>query len=371
MPPAIAIVSVNQNKYSETFIHNHVRHLPAQVHYLFNGYLPTQYSTQGVNGTVHTFLHKQPWWLPWQQNNHLQLLVRSISAYLVKHHIRVVLAEYGPSGVAMLPVCKQAKIPLVVHFHGYDAYRDDIMQSYGIHYPDLFNQAAAVIAVSKHMVKRLVNLGCKETKIHYCPYGYDTQLFMPAPAELPKPPHFLSVGRFDDTKAPHLTILAFAQVAAQMPHARLYMAGNGHLLDSCRILVQALKLSHAVLFLGSVSHPQVARLMQQSLAFVQHSVCTPQNDTEGTPVAIIEAMASGLPVVSTHHAGIPDVIQHGQSGFLVAEGDVTGMAAHLLHLAQHTDIAAQMGNFAQQWVSANRTLQQHIEQVWQALQGVM
>ncbi len=129
----IAVVSVNQHKYSETFIHNHVRHLPAKVYYLFNGYLPQQYSTDGVEGKAHSFstghiLHRLSGTF---STKHLQ---QSVVKHLRKHHIQVVLAEYGPSGVEMMPVCQQADVPLIVHFHGYDAYRQDIMQTYGKHY---------------------------------------------------------------------------------------------------------------------------------------------------------------------------------------------------------------------------------------------
>jgi colanic acid/amylovoran biosynthesis glycosyltransferase len=330
----IAVVSVNQHKYSETFIHNHVRQLPAKVHYLFNGYLPQHYSTDGVTGKAHTFstgniLHRIS---GRYGKKHLQ---HSLVKYLKKNGIKAVLAEYGPSGVEMMPVCQKANVPLIVHFHGYDAYRQDIMQTYGKHYPQLFKQAAAVIVVSKHMRQRLIDLGCPPEKITHTVCGYDTRLFTPCNPDL-NPPMFVSVGRFAETKAPHLLLLAFGKVLEQLPEARLTMIGDGHLLESCQMLAQFLQISHAVTFTGSVSPEQVAQYMQQARAFVQHSVTTLSNDTEGTPVAILEAGASGLPVIATRHAGIPDVVLHNETGFLVEEGDIQGMSEYMLILSPTT-----------------------------------
>jgi len=354
----IAVVSVNQHKYSETFIHNHVRLLPAKVHYLFNGYLPQQYSTEGVNGTACSF----------QTGNFFQRLAgvsekkrlqKTLVGYLKKHAIKAVLAEYGPSGVEMMPVCREAGVPLIVHFHGYDAYRDDMMQTYG--------KAAAIIVVSKHMRQRLLDLGCPPEKITHTACGYDDTLFTPCnPSQ--NPPLFVSVGRFDETKAPHLLILAFAKVLEQQPEARLTMIGDGHLLESCKMLAKFLKVSDAVTFTGSLTHEQVAQHLQQARAFVQHSVTTHSNDTEGTPVAILEACASGLPVIATKHAGIPDVVLHNETGLLVEEGDLQGMAAFIVELAKHPQLAAGMGIAAAERMKENFTLKHHIQTVWKVIQ---
>ncbi len=365
----IAVVSVNQHKYSETFIHNHVRHLPAKVYYLFNGYLPQQYSTDGVEGKAHSFstghiLHRLSGTF---STKHLQ---QSLVKHLRKHHIQAVLAEYGPSGVEMMPVCQQAGVPLIVHFHGYDAYRQDIMQTYGKHYPQLFKQAAVVIVVSKHMRQRLIDLGCPPEKITHTVCGYDTRLFTPCNPDL-NPPMFVSVGRFAETKAPHLLLLAFGKVLEQLPEARLTMIGDGHLLESCQMLAQFLQISHAVTFTGSVSPEQVAQYMQQARAFVQHSVTTLSNDTEGTPVAILEAGASGLPVIATRHAGIPDVVLHNETGFLVEEGDIQGMSEYMLILSQQPQTATAIGKAAAKWVRSNFTLEQHIATVWKVVKDAI
>ena len=375
----IAIVSINQNKYSETFIHNHVRLLPAKVHYLFGDYLPLYYAT-GVEVQGYPFLPdiaKSGWWNklhgkqrePSIQERRLQLQ-DAITQYLKKNDIKAVLAEYGPSGVEMCEICQRAGIPLTVHFHGYDAYRIDMMKAFGGRYGEMFKQAAAVIGVSQHMMQRLRKMGAPNDKLHYNPYGADTRYFKPAKVA-ENPPVLLAIGRFAETKSPHLTILAFAQALKSVPEARLIMGGDGHLLLACKILAKAINIDYAVDFKGVISHEQTGKLMQQVRAFVQHSLTTPENDAEGTPVSIIEACASGLPVISTLHAGIPDVVIDGKTGFLVPEGDIDGMAKHMTSLLTQPDLAARLGKASYERVMGHFGMERHITRLAEIIAGTI
>lgn len=354
----IALISTNKFKFSETFIQKHRELLPFEVHYLYGGYLPNYFGEgfQFLEGIDYPELeverHKE---MKWQ-------LQEAISAYLKEHKIDAVLAEYGNSGVEMMEICETLQLPLIVHFHGFDAYRDDVMQHYGARYPEMFQKANSVIAVSKHMQQRLLNLGCPPEKISYNPYGPDDKLFGFGNAAH-RQPVFLAVSRFDATKAPHLTILAFAEVHKQISQSKLIMAGDGHLLESCKTLVKSLGLTTAVEFPGVQTHQAIADLMQQAKVFVQHSVTTSANDTEGTPVAIIEACHCGLPIVSTVHAGIPDVVTHGENGFLVQEGDFNSMANFMIRLAKEDALAAEMGRKGHETVRSRFTLRRHIDQL--------
>jgi glycosyltransferase involved in cell wall biosynthesis len=86
-------------------------------------------------------------------------------------------------------------------------------------------------------------------------------------------------------------------------------------------------------------------------------------DSEGTPVGIIEAMAAGLPVVSTRHAGIPDVVIENETGFLVDEGDINQMAEHLLSLVKDRNLAKQMGLKGKSRITEYFTLEKHLETI--------
>jgi glycosyltransferase involved in cell wall biosynthesis len=158
-----------------------------------------------------------------------------------------------------------------------------------------------------------------------------------------------------------LTILAFKKVLERFPEGKLVMVGEGPLLDVCRQLVRSLHIEHAVVLKGTVGHDQVARLMQESRVFVQHSLVPQSRDSEGTPVGVIEAGASGLPVVSTAHAGIVDAVVHGRTGFLVEEGDIDGMAEHMFELMVHPELALEMGKHAREHITRNYDMENSIK----------
>ena len=149
------------------------------------------------------------------------------------------------------------------------------------------------------------------------------------------------------------------------------MVGDGPLLMQARSLVQALGLQERVRFFGVCAQGEVADLMRQVRGFVQHSLVAPDGDSEGNPVAVMEAQLSGLPVVATRHAGIPEVVLDGQSGLLVEEGDERAMALAMAQLVRDPDLAARLGDCGRQRVQEHFTIEHHLRQVSQLLHQVM
>jgi glycosyltransferase involved in cell wall biosynthesis len=277
-----------------------------------------------------------------------------------------VLAEYGPMGGQVLAACRIAHIPLIVHFHGYDASMTETLAENSRTYPRLFQQAAAIVAVSTAMKQQLISLGAPPEKVHRNYYGVDCVQFIggqPASA----PVCFIAVGRFTPKKRPDLTLRAFAAVRRAYPNAVLTMIGDGPLLASCRLLALELGIEDGVMFMGAQSPAVVRAEMRRARCFVQHSVEAPSGDSEGTPVSIIEAGATGLPVVSTRHAGIPDVVVDGQTGFLVAEHDVEGMAQHMLRVARDPELAGRLGRAARLRVEAHFSIEGSIAELWKII----
>jgi glycosyltransferase involved in cell wall biosynthesis len=213
------------------------------------------------------------------------------------------------------------------------------------------------------MRSKLISLGAIPHKVHVIACGVDCKQFVGSePAKTP--PLFLAVGRFVEKKGPDLTIAAFAQVYRELPEAQLRMVGNGELFERCRSLAKEMKIDHAVTFLGAQPHKVVSEEMRRARCFVQHSIEARSGDCEGTPLSILEAGASGLPVISTRHAGIPDVVAEGETGFLVDERDVSGMAAHMLRIAREPELAGTIGNAARHRIESNFTMEQSLERLW-------
>lgn len=271
----------------------------------------------------------------------------------------VVLAEWGPVAVRCMEACAIARVPLVAHFHGYDTSVRTVLTEHD-GYRDLFPRAAALVAVSRAMHRKLIDLGAPFDKVHYNPYGVDTGAFVPGRPDL-APPIFVAVGRFVEKKAPHLTILSFAEVHRAMPDVRLRMIGDGPLLESCKDLARALRLGDAIEFFGGMNTAQIAAELPKARCFVQHSIEAQNGDCEGTPNVVLEAGACGVPVVSTTHAGIPDVVIDGDTGFLVPEFDIQAMADRMACLARSPDRARVMGVAArariEQWFTVERSIE--------------
>jgi glycosyltransferase involved in cell wall biosynthesis len=213
-------------------------------------------------------------------------------------------------------------------------------------------------------------MGAPPEKVHYVPSGVDCRDFSLTDAAV-APPTILSVGRLVEKKAPHLTLIAFARVLHECPEARLRIIGDGPLLGPCRDLVSALKLGDSVTFLGWQPHTVIRNEMQTARCFAQHSVVALDGDSEGTPVSVIEASATGLPVVATRHAGIGDVVIDGVSGFLVDELDVDGMAGALVRLLTDPALASRMGAAGRAQVEARFEKDDRVAQLWSIVESTL
>jgi glycosyltransferase involved in cell wall biosynthesis len=361
----IAIVTPLRDAYSETFIKAHVEGLPAAVTLLYGDAFPTHYDDGELilpRGSIfRRFLRlarRELLGTP-MESFRRKGLVKILKA----HQVQAVLAEYGPCGAHQVDPCDAAGIPLIVHFHGYDAYRRGVLETYRSKYLRMFEAAAAIVAVSHDMEHQLGSLGAPVHKVHYNPCGIDLAQFR-ASGEVAQAPTFLAVGRFVDKKGPQLTLAAFAQVVRQERAARLVMMGDGPLLGACQDLAGGLGIAEAVEFTGAAPHGHVAEIMGRARAFVQHSVRASDGDSEGTPVAVLEAQASGLPVVATRHAGIKDVIVEGETGFLVDEHDVDGMADHMLRLAGDASLAERLGRAGRRRVETHFGLERSLKTLW-------
>lgn len=366
----VCIISNKPPTYSETFIKAHLSNLPTKILFFYGRWFPLyDENDQPIHqNSLLNKIQRQFFKKVFRQQS-TQRDRETFQQFLTQEKLDVVLAEYGMAGAAVLPVCQKTKTPLVVHFHGYDAYDQRILKKYQNIYRELFAEASAIIAVSQDMKQQLLQLGASPEKVHYNPYGVNLSIFQQAnPAQ--NPPNLIAVGRFVNKKAPHITILAFNEVVKQYPEARLYMIGNGLLLKKCQKLVKSLKLSHQVKFLGACSHEEVANRMQQARAFVQHSVRTKHGDSEGTPVAVLEASASGLPVISTRHAGIKDVVVDKQTGLLCEEGEIEAMAMNMLQVIASPQLAQQLGKQGHERIQQYFSLERSINGLWKILSAV-
>lgn len=368
----ILIVTPSKPGVSETFIRAHIDLLEGNVFHLY-GWKLHYFTTDGIPlselyarksrwyDRLFNFLPYYLWFRIKQKREKQHSDEENIKRYLRENNIQVVLAEYGTTGSFIAPVCKDMDIPLIVHFHGFDASRYKILEKFRESYRYMFDYARYIIAVSRAMKVALVNMGCPEEKIIINTYGPHPDFFTIQPDY--HSDMILAVGRQTFKKAPYLTILAFQKVLATHPNLKLVIIGDGEIMEVSRNIVKALDMEKNVILPGALSREEIMEYMKKSFLFVQHSLIAADGDSEGTPVGILEAMAAGLPVVATRHAGIPDIVVEGETGFLTDECDVDGMTDYLLQLAGNRKLAEQMGESGRKHVSENFTMEKHIDTI--------
>jgi colanic acid/amylovoran biosynthesis glycosyltransferase len=270
----------------------------------------------------------------------------AVRDFLREHGVRAVLAEYLDIWLPFLPTFAQAGVRCVAHAHGYDVsvrLREEHWRSAYLDY----RGTAEVVTMSQCNRARLLDLGLAPEQVHVVPYGVDVPVAQSRPHG--DPVHVLAVGRLVGKKSPLTTLEACRRAVALGARLHLTVIGDGPLRDELQQAATAAELT--VELPGARPHDEVLAAMRDADVFVQHSVTDDKSgDEEGLPVAILEAMAHGLPVVSTRHAGIPEAVVEGLSGFLVDEHDVDAMAEHLSVLAADPDLRHRFGAAGRQIV---------------------
>lgn len=252
--------------------------------------------------------------------------------------VDVVLCHFGPNGLRAAKALAPLKHPpkLWTMFHGYDLSSylrdkgDDV-------YAPLFAAGDHFLAVSRHWTDRLNALGCPPDRTAVLHMGVDTKTlrFTPPARTAGQPLRIISIGRLVEKKGYAVSIAALAALGAQAGNLdwRYDIIGDGPLDATLKAQVADLGLGDRVNFLGPLPPSRVLSLLAQADIFLLPSMVAANGDMEGIPVALMEAMALGIPVVSSIHSGIPELIEHEYSGLLAPEGDVQMVATHILRLA--------------------------------------
>lgn len=260
---------------------------------------------------------------------------------------RSALVHFGHMGLRVLPALSAAKVPLVVHFHGADMSSALRSERYVRALRETIPEFAAIVVVARYMRDWLVHTGGADSaKVHLIPLGAPVEQIAFTERHGRGPCAFLAVGRLVRKKDPLATIRAFGEASKRLEGATLDVIGDGPLRAACEALVDELGLRQRVLIRGATHNRVVSERLAASDVFVQHSITDSSGEKEGWPVSIAEAMASGLPIVATRHAGIVDQVEEGVQGYLVNEGDIAAMAEAMVAVGRDVALRLRMGRAA-------------------------
>jgi glycosyltransferase involved in cell wall biosynthesis len=344
--PPVCIVAPHFTETTQTFVHRHVRELNGGSTVLVG----RQQDDAGTYGKPLLYWPRPtlkpekvaPWgkWFGAAQQHDLGSFPGDFSAFLQRHGVGLVLCEFGTTGIHFSSLCKQAGVPMFCYFRGHDSTKALRDRHYRAALKGMFDEADGIVGVSAYLLNRLARRGFVHRNTHVIPSGVDSLVFMPVEKD---PDLILAVGRMVEKKAPLTTIRAFAKVAAMRPTIRLEMIGDGWMMKHARRLVARLGLEGRVTLHGEQGHAFVAERMRRAAIFMQHSVTSLGGDAEGAPTAIQEAMTAGAAVVSTRHAGIPELIEEGATGLLARERDLHGYARALEQVVGDPQLRARLG----------------------------
>jgi glycosyltransferase involved in cell wall biosynthesis len=286
-------------------------------------------------------------------------------------------AHFGPNGTMALPLVQNLAVPLIVTFHGYDAtvkdeYSRRLSYSYRVYLRRkelLKHEGRLFIAVSEFIKNKLLDQGFPLDKIvvHYI--GVDTEKFQPDPS-VQRDPIVLFVGRLVEKKGCEYLIRAMSQVQAVLPDVELVIVGDGPLRSDLEGL--AAKKLRRYRFLGGQPLHIVKSWMNKAQVLAAPSVTASTGDSEGLPTVLIEAQAMGLPVVSSFHAGIPELVIHEKTGFLVAERNWEGLAKYILLLLEDVNLRHCLTQAGQNRVQTLFNLQKQthaLEEIYKEMLG--
>ena len=230
---------------------------------------------------------------------------------------------FGHTGVHLLPFIQEWDKPCVVSFHGMDIQPRPEQEGYDAQMQELLQTVPLVLARSQSLMDRLVDLGCPREKLRLnrtgIPLTQYPAIVRPAPADGAW--IFVQACRLIAKKGLATALRSFARFHAQHPRARFLLAGEGPMREEVLALAVELGIGDSVELLGFLSQDQLADVYARSHLFVHPSELTADKNQEGVPNYMLEAMATGLPVLATLHGGIPEAVANGETGLLVPERD--------------------------------------------------
>ena len=250
---------------------------------------------------------------------------------------------FGPMGL-MLRQAGLIQGKLITTFRGSDISR--YVQKCGeTVYDDLFREGDFFLTNCEFFRRKAIQLGCPEDRIVVHGSGIDCSRFAFKPRCLPADGRvrIATTGRLVEKKGIEYSIRAIAQLVQSHPNIEYHIIGDGPLKEEFQRLIQDLKINHRVKLLGWKNQQEIINILDTCQIFIAPSVTAKDGNQDAPVNTLKEAMAMGLPVISTHHGGIPELVEDGVSGFLTPEREAAAIAEKLRYLIDHPEVWPQMG----------------------------
>jgi len=274
-----------------------------------------------------------------------------------KKKIGLIHAHFGWNAVRMLTIKGKMDIRLVTTFYGADMSVLPNQAYYKVAYQELFETGDLFLVEGNNMQNDLARLGCPREKIRIQHIGIDLDKFNSktrTSVNEDETTIILMCSSFVEKKGIEIGIQAFERALDYFKNIELHIIGDGILRKKLEDLIKDLRIDGKVKLFGYQNHEFYRAELNKAQIFMAPSFTASDGDSEGgAPTVLIEAQASGLPILSTYHADIPEVVLDGTSGFLVPEKDIDALAEKLLLLLEHPELRRKMGLAGREHVEKN------------------
>lgn len=276
--------------------------------------------------------------------------------------VAVAHVYYGHKAVKYLPMLRRWGGPWVVSFHGVDVIKFIERDGYADQLREVFAEAKLVLARSESLLEALRKLDCPEQKLRLnrTPIPLDSIPFEQRHAPADGEWRLIQACRLIAKKGLFTTLKALPLVIERYPRVKFIVCGQGPQEQEFRKRIAAAGLEKHVELAGWQSQEDLLQRYQSSHVFLHPSELTKSSDQEGVPNSMLEAMASGLPVVATHHGGIPEAVKHGHDGLLVPEKSPQELAMALIDLLSDAEKLSEFSRNASESVRAQFGLEQQV-----------
>jgi len=273
---------------------------------------------------------------------------------LIDGNYDVIHCQYGVIGKDWIYLKEIMHTKMITSFRGYDLEKF-VHDNQPSVYEELFKKGDAFLPVCDYFSNKLRDLNCSNERIHVLRSGINVSEFQyrERAFDFQKKINILSVGRLVEKKGFKYAIYAIEKLVKKFPNIQYTIVGKGILEDELKQIIQTLKLESNIHFIKEMVNDELKEAYYQAQIFILPCVQARDRDQEGIPNVLKEAMATGLPVVSTLHSGIPELIEHGKSGFLVPERDVDGIVKNCEFLISNPQRCTEMGLAGRRFVEEN------------------
>ncbi|MCE7793122.1 glycosyltransferase [Salipaludibacillus sp. CUR1] len=296
---------------------------------------PTQYIPQirEVPGYDYIHLVRQPKYMTdmslLNERVHYLNEILSPKEHIRKNNISLLHAHHGQLGLLLMPFKKKTNLPLVTSIRGVDATLAEERVGYLPNMRKLFEEGESFFPVCNYLGERIANWGCPSEKMKVLYGGVDLGKYTYQPTYRESSANILSIGRMVEKKGHHILMEAFNKIRDKFPQSKLTLIGSGKCEKYIASLATQLNLGDSFQLLKHLPKDELQEHMRNADLFCAASCEASNGDVEGIPNTLKEAMAFGLPVISTSHAGIPELVTHDKEGILVQEHSVDELAEAL------------------------------------------